>query len=94
MSADNTKMILYFCLTTLMSLINVQSAITVQGDKLSKKNKRTGRKSSSISVQVSFFQKMYKFELDGDRFCSEVRFDRHVEKENWESIFDNFVGFL
>ena len=33
-----------------MSLINVQSLITVQGDKLSKKKRRTGRKSSSISV--------------------------------------------
>ena len=36
---------------TLRSLINVQSIINVQGDKFSKKNKRTGRKSSSISVQ-------------------------------------------
>ena len=41
-------------LGTLMSLINVQSLMTVQGDELSKKNynnKRTDRKSSSISVQ-------------------------------------------
>ena len=37
---------------TLMSLINIQSSITVQGDKLSKKNKHTGRKSSSISVRA------------------------------------------
>ena len=45
-------------LSTLLSLINIQSLITVQGDKLSKKNKRTGRKSSSISVQVGkFFNK-------------------------------------
>ena len=29
--------------------------ITVHGDKLSKNNKRTGRKSSSIGIQVSFF---------------------------------------
>ena len=36
---------------TLRSLINVQSGINVQGDKFSKKNKRTGRKSSSISVK-------------------------------------------
>ena len=36
---------------TLRSLINVQSVINVQGDKFSKKNKRTGRKISSISVQ-------------------------------------------
>ena len=41
-------------LSTLLYLINIQSLITVQGDKLSKKNKRTGRKSSSISVQVIF----------------------------------------
>ena len=37
----------------------VQSVLNVQGDKFSKKNKRTGRKSSSISVQgagVIFFQ--------------------------------------
>ena len=40
---------------TLMSLINIQSSITVQGDKLSKKNKHTGRKISSLRVQVSFF---------------------------------------
>ena len=38
-----------------MSLINVQSLITAQGDNISKKNKRTDRKNSSISVQVSFF---------------------------------------
>ena len=38
--------------TTLRSLINVQSVINVQGDKFSKKNKRTSRKSSSISVEV------------------------------------------
>ena len=38
-----------------MSQINVLSLITVQGDTLSKKNKHAGRKSSSISVQVSFF---------------------------------------
>ena len=38
-------------ISTLRSLINVQSVINVQGDKFSKKNKRTGRKSSSISVQ-------------------------------------------
>ena len=37
--------------STLRSLINVQSVINVQGDKFSKKNKRTGRKSSPISVQ-------------------------------------------
>ena len=37
---------------TLRSLINVQSSvINVKGDNFSKKNKRTGRKSSSISVQ-------------------------------------------
>ena len=45
---------------TLRSLINVQSVINVQGDKFSKKNKRTGQKSSPISVQVlqvSFFRK-------------------------------------
>ena len=36
---------------TLRSLINVQSVINVQGENFSKKNKRTGRKSSSISVQ-------------------------------------------
>ena len=31
---------------TLTSLINVKSAITFKGDKFSKKNKRTGKKSS------------------------------------------------
>ena len=36
---------------TLRSLINVQSVINVQGDKFSKKIKRTGRKRTSISVQ-------------------------------------------
>ena len=54
---------------TLRSLINVQSVINVQGDKFSKKNKRTGRKSSSKNVGV-------KFELDGGRFCSKFQFNR------------------
>ena len=62
---------------TLISSINVQSWITVQGEKLSIKNKRTGQKTSAKSVQVSFFQKMHK-ELEGGIFCSEVRFDRYV----------------
>ena len=38
---------------TLTSLINVQSVITVQGDKLSKKNKRTGQKSSPIGTSYT-----------------------------------------
>ena len=42
--------------TTVRSLINVQSVINVKGDKFSKKNKLTGRKSSLISVQGDFFQ--------------------------------------
>ena len=43
-----------FCLLdpTPMSLINVESLITVQDDKLSKNDKRAGLISSSISVQV------------------------------------------
>ena len=40
---------------TQKSLINVKSLIIVQADKISKKNKRTGRKYYSISVQVSVF---------------------------------------
>ena len=44
--------------TTLRSLINVQ------GDKFSKKNKRTGRKSSSISVQGWFFSEWLRNPLD------------------------------
>ena len=55
LSSIFTFMKIFYCLT-LRSLINVQSVINVQGDQFSKKNKRTGRKSSSISVQVSFFQ--------------------------------------
>ena len=74
---------------TLWSLINVQSVINVQGDKFSKKNKRTGRKSSSIRVQdhrCQFFSDIYEFELEGGRFCSEVRF--------WQFIIGNIVRFL
>ena len=48
--------------STLTSLINVQSAINVQGYNFFKKNKLTGQKSSPISVQVSFFtENMYRF---------------------------------
>ena len=68
---------------TLMSLINVQSVITGQCDKFSKKNKRTGRKSSSASVEVSFFQKISKFTFHTHvafswmgQFCCEVWFER------------------
>ena len=35
----------------------------VKGDKISEKNKHTGRKSSSISVQVSFFRKYVNLHL-------------------------------
>ena len=50
---------------TLRSLINVESVINVQGDKFSTKNKRTGRKSSSISQGLlkdgqESFSKIYK----------------------------------
>ena len=76
----------------LTSLINVKSLIIVQGDTFSKKNKSTGRESSSISVQV-FLRKyvnphLYFF------YCFFYTFDRHVTNKNWQFMFDNFVGFI
>ena len=53
-NAGNILLISWFKNITLRSLINVQSVINVQGDTFSKKNKYTGRKSSSISVQIYF----------------------------------------
>ena len=50
--------------STLRSLINVQSVINVLGDIFSKKNKRTGRKISSISVQGWFFSERLRNPLD------------------------------
>ena len=69
---------------TLTSLINVQSLITVQGDKFSKKNKHKGQKKSSISVQVSFFSEN-TFTLALLLYCFFMSFclDRQVTNQNW-----------
>ena len=60
--------------------------ITVRGDRISKKNKRTVWKNPSISVQVSFFSENIIILWF---YCFFMIFSL----DNWQFITGNFVGF-
>ena len=76
-----------------MSLINVQSLITVKGYNLSKKNKRTIWKVLiKIRVQMSFFSEN-TFTLKNVTLVL-FSLDRHVTNQNWQFRIGNFLGFF